>query len=463
MPKPKAKATAGKKASPRAAKKVKVELSEPVCKEEDLVGIGGEAATIDLTDKKGKKVKKEFPGKKDASSDDGSDSDSSDDWFEKYFIVKEKGNKKAVPKGSVIEETIKDEDDDDIPDDDEEEEDVATDDSFNKYFETSKKGERTKEEDDPDKPRRKRVKLDYSMVKHLKGYKVKSKIYCSICDEHFNTMPGHPQNFNDHILKVHAHRVGNDLYQCTFCDNKTPKSLKNLKMHLFRHREMAKPKVCSVCGETFWEYNKWRTHVRMEKGVTGGHSEKNCYPCEACGKFFSSKHSLTMHIVTVHEKKGRNCRWCPRVVPLDEWEEHKAMEKIKHGVRVPTTCDVCGATFTSKDSAANHRRNFHRNIVLQCPLCPKTFNSSTALSQHKAFKHIEKRFECTYCNKKYAYRYEAKQHITKKHKIQKDEISDDAVIEHKASDIPEYRERNSSNVGANMQIAIEYVILPDSM
>ncbi|XP_063696575.1 zinc finger protein 180-like [Culicoides brevitarsis] len=482
MPKVKTKSPVKNAPAPRVLivkKLVKVELNQPVCKEEDLIGISGDASTIDLT--RNKFIKREFvPVKEEQEAQQSvvwpqneqySDSEQSQhsDWFEKFFDEQDKKGKVQVaqqqeaPQRVIVQKTIEvvttnEDDEEDIPmveerlEEEEEEEDdnvtLASDDSFDKYFEETEKQriveetkqQKKKEPRDPNAPKRKRVRLEYSMVQHLEGYEVESRIFCSICNDHFNQMPGHPKNYNDHIIKVHAHKVGEDLYVCTYCDNKTPKTLKNLKMHLFRHREMAKPKVCSACGETFTEYNKWRCHMRMEKGVNGRHSDKQCYPCETCGKVCSSKYNLNMHIITIHEKRGRNCRWCPRIVPLDEWEEHKAMEKEKHGVRVPTTCDVCGATFTSKDSAANHRRNFHRNIILECPLCPKTFNSSTALSQHKAFKHTEKRFECAYCNKKYAYRYEAKKHMTKKHKIEKDEITEDSIIEHKASDIPEFRE-----------------------
>lgn len=399
MPKAKSKATIKRTSARMAKKKEKVEINEPVCKEEDLIGIGSDAPVIDLTSKKkatptkskaakkskGKKKKSSKKDKKSTkkernkddpwSNDDESfsDSDASNDWFEKFFEEKKSPRKQkakkvvvvkkveekpeeVVPENVVPKEEVKP--DKDRWTDDEGDQDIkdsggsdASDDSFDKYFPKQ-------EEEKPKKPRRKMVRLEYSMVQHLEGYEVESRIFCSICNSHFNQMPGHPQNYTDHIINIHGKAVGDDLYLCTYCNNTTPKSLKNLKVHLFRHREMAKPKVCTACGESFTDYNKWRCHMRMERSVNGNHPDKRIFPCESCGKICATNNSLQMHVINIHEKKGRKCRWCPRIVPYEEWEEHKEMEKIKNKIRVQTTCEICGTTFTSKDSAANHRRNF---------------------------------------------------------------------------------------------------------
>lgn len=451
MPKPKV--TPIRISSREVKKKIAIEIkeiNEPVCKEEDLIGIGVEAPVIDLTGKKKsssskskiktkpkkeeekekkkspkkEKEKNESPKKKkeknkssekkkrvkpkkevtkdtpwsDLDNDRSSDSEGSEDWFEKFFEEKDKAKemkkKKKLTKDAVEKKTEKKEvkkkveeekakenkaeekkekvlpkkepiiapvsenanwSDDNLGFDGDSLDSDASNDSFDKYFPPQE--EKGDEKTSP-KPKRKIIRLEYSMVQHLEGYEVASRIYCSICKGHYNQMPGHPQNYTDHIINIHAKAVGDDMYLCTYCNNTTPKSLKNLKIHLFRHREMAKPKTCSVCGEIFTDYNKWRCHMRMEKSAIGNHPDKRVYPCDTCGKICATNKSLQMHVLIIHEKLGRKCRWCPRIVPYDEWEEHKEMEKAKNGVRTPTTCEICGTTFTSKDSAANHRRNF---------------------------------------------------------------------------------------------------------
>lgn len=269
-------------------------------------------------------------------------------------------------------------DDDDEEEDEDEDEDKDEDnrnssssdsesskDSFEEYF--------TKKKPRPKKTRLKRntvVVNDEGTIpgftrardsRHKYNYK-ESKggpktIFCSVCNNYFNQTPGHPQNFTNHILSIHATALEDEKFQCGVCNN-TLRDRKALKAHFNTHRALAKPKQCPTCGQTFTEYRKWRSHTHKDRSVASLPPEKRCFPCEMCGKICSTRPSLQAHILNIHQKKGRKCRWCPRLVPYDEWEEHKQMEKIKHNVNTHVTCEICGATFTSKDSAANHRRNF---------------------------------------------------------------------------------------------------------
>ncbi|XP_063696467.1 zinc finger and BTB domain-containing protein 24-like [Culicoides brevitarsis] len=424
------------------------ELDKPICKEEDLLGIGvPDEPLIDLTDGE-KVVVVEIK-------------------VEPEPIIEKKEQKPLIPifrkapppvfkdgrwtddddedeeETGVNEEPAKEVEEDQDPSFNSSSDSESSKDSFDEYFTDTKKKTkpRTKRKTDDDedeiipgfkKARESRHKYNY---KESKGGP--KTIFCSVCNNYFNQTPGHPQNFTNHILSTHATALEDEKFSCGICNN-TLRDKKALKAHFNTHRALAKPKQCPTCGQTFTEYRKWRSHTHKDRSVASLPPEKRCFPCEMCGKICSTRPSLQAHILNIHQKKGRKCRWCPRLVPYDEWEEHKQMEKIKHNVNTNVTCEICGATFTSKDSAANHRRNFHRDRPeLECDICHKTFKCSTYLSQHKTNTHGEKRFQCAYCHYRNSYKYLITHHIRKKHNMNPEDIPADAIIEHEQGSVPE--------------------------
>uniref|UniRef100_A0A336JXU4 CSON013664 protein n=1 Tax=Culicoides sonorensis TaxID=179676 RepID=A0A336JXU4_CULSO len=421
----------------------KKQKPEFVCKEEDLLGIGlPDTPIIDLTEEE--RIELEIKPDPDQASVSSN----------KEVNVKKKDSvPKMVPIFKKAPPPIfkngrwTDDDDDELERAENESNSTnseSSNDSFEEYFskkpKLKNKPVRRSNTDDSDQetmPGFIRAKI----ARHKYNYKTSKggprTIFCSVCNEYFNQTPGHPQNMTNHILSVHAIPCEDEKYTCKVCNN-TLRDKKALKAHFNTHRALEKPKQCPTCGKTFTEYRKWRSHTHKDRSVASLPPEKRMFPCEMCGKICSTRPSLQAHILNIHQKKGRKCRWCPKLVPYDEWEEHKQMEKIKHNVNTQVTCEICGATFTSKDSAANHRRNFHRDRPeLECDICHKTFKCSTYLSQHKTNTHGEKRFQCAYCNYRNSYKYLITHHIRKKHNMNPEDIPADAIIEHEQGSCPE--------------------------
>lgn len=338
-------------------KQVEPELDRSICKEEELLGIGApDVPVIDLTD-----------GEKPILLEIKVDPDPI---VEKKVVYKKKEViAKVVPQfrkapPPVFKNGRWTDDDDDGNEDSNSSDSESSKDSFEEYFEKKKPKPRPKlkrsvievcdEGTIPGFTRARDSRHKYNYKESKGGPKT---IFCSVCNNYFNQTPGHPQNFTNHILSIHATALEDEKYTCGVCNN-TLRDKKALKAHFNTHRALAKPKQCPTCGQTFTEYRKWRSHTHKDRSVASLPPEKRCFPCEMCGKICSTRPSLQAHILNIHQKKGRKCRWCPRLVPYDEWEEHKQMEKIKHNVNTQVTCEICGAQFTSKDSAANHRRNF---------------------------------------------------------------------------------------------------------
>lgn len=176
-------------------------------------------------------------------------------------------------------------------------------------------------------------------------------LYCHYCKEYFNRTPDHPNNFANHIRLVHADINENGTFTCRHCSHITKDKIA-LRRHFNTHRILADPRVCQNCGETFPNYRDWRSHCKRHQKV------KRSFGCYLCGNTYTSKPSLICHLISLHKQLGRKCKYCNKSILFEKWDAHEMMEKESHKEQIVVICEICAQTFTSKESAANHRRNF---------------------------------------------------------------------------------------------------------
>lgn len=123
--------------------------------------------------------------------------------------------------------------------------------------------------------------------------------------------------------------------------------------------------ICGECGKECSDIEAVNVHMKE-------HTQADIYECMDCKQVFKFRQSLLQHIRTVHESNR------------------------------PYSCEVCWATFSSKNSLRNHRV-IHLSLRYPCEECGNEFKGRSGLYLHKQRVHRGKKdFECDYCGKMFA-------------------------------------------------------------
>ena len=87
------------------------------------------------------------------------------------------------------------------------------------------------------------------------------------------------------------------------------------------------------------------------------------YPCNLCGKKFTTKGFLKIHIASVHEN-------------------------------VTHECNQCGKHFTIKGNLAKHIQSVHQMVKYNCNHCEKQFTANGDLKIHQSMKKLSSLVLC---------------------------------------------------------------------
>ena len=159
----------------------------------------------------------------------------------------------------------------------------------------------------------------------------------------------------DALLKdpIALNLTNREVNTCEFCDEE----------FIWKHRLMDHMKICHGDRDTL--VNDRNTLVNKKKE----------YACSLCGKHYSRKARLTIHIEIIHD--GR--RW---------------------------KCDECGKDFKSNDILKIHQRSIHDGTTLVdkekeyiCHLCEKHYSKKARLTKHIEINHDGRRWKCDECGK----------------------------------------------------------------
>ena len=171
---------------------------------------------------------------------------------------------------------------------------------------------------------------DYNQIKahKLLCTKLKKKYACSICSKGFTQK----SMLEDHFDYLHTNKPKK--YRCKPCD----KTFEQKKVYLEHNRRLHNSSdykyVCDTCGRGFFMKGEFTCHVLSHTNVKpfaygvcnvacfatlgrlNAHLSK-CgkplqFPCALCGKYFSSKQSVEVHVAETHSTGGKNKTWeCP--------------------------------------------------------------------------------------------------------------------------------------------------------
>jgi hypothetical protein len=296
-----------------------------------------------------------------------------------------------------------------------------------------------------------KTKTNLYLTTHIKRVHKKEKnVTCSKCgDRFFNSSDLQLHDRNRHQPKLVKAKSD---WPCDTCgkmfDNKT-------SMNCHRRFHFADPTKtpklpCETCGKVV--ANPWilREHIKWEHPTQDEIDQLECC-CEMCKLPFATSLVLNEHLVQcpmtedlktfkcVHCDKNEDyvwhsgialkkhiaeihryirpvcdiCGFVVKSVVKDRLEFHK---RTVHEGHRDWACEICGKTFTLKESLQKHVESTHQNITFKCDQCDKEVTTRSSLRTHMAAVHERKiEYNCDLCEHKTFTTGALKLHISRMH------------------------------------------------
>ena len=216
-----------------------------------------------------------------------------------------------------------------------------------------------------------------------KGNKLKTGIDQPINDPEFQKKLLIKFAKSEAILK----RIANDAeggkkkYRCKECDYSSDKS-SGVKRHVMAMHKPSQQAPCYICGKGFTEKSRLQIHIEVE------HEGKR-YVCDICGKDYKSAGALRIH------------------------------RRLRHTNTGTFKCSVCDKTFSSKSFLREHLSKHAGTKELSCPTCEKKFRYSNNLKEHQTrcrrIPSNEASYKCHECDSIFGSKKALKYHVNGKH------------------------------------------------
>ncbi|XP_030833220.1 histone-lysine N-methyltransferase PRDM9-like isoform X2 [Strongylocentrotus purpuratus] len=166
-------------------------------------------------------------------------------------------------------------------------------------------------------------------------------------------------------VKTHEREIheGRGRYKCLYCPKQFVDRCR-YEIHQQKHNVTDKLYKCTECPRSFASENALKNHH-------GEHTGLKPFKCDVCGKGFGRKELVKAHVGRVHSVVELKfpCSFCNKRF-AKQWDMKK--HALRHtGIR-PHECGICGKGFTAKHSLQLHVRAVHEKLKpYECDICGK--------------------------------------------------------------------------------------------
>jgi len=209
--------------------------------------------------------------------------------------------------------------------------------------------------------------------------------------------------------------VRNNIHSCVQC-GVTFKERRYLVRHQRRHSGI-RPFVCEHCGQSFMRQVSLRDHKsRQHHDKVSTEADRPYFHCKRCGDQFCQISQLRRHIVETHRparpKERCLCTLCGKSFSCKF--TLKMHVRLHTGER-PHKCSQCERSFPTRAALRQHMLKHTNNYLHVCSTCGKRFSFPSTLAKHERVHSAVKSFCCERCGKLFRHNHYLKQHVALAH------------------------------------------------
>lgn len=210
---------------------------------------------------------------------------------------------------------------------------------------------------------------------------------CSLCSKSFTRIYGLKYHMNKH--------TGTRKHLCPKCGKQFFTS-DGLRVHLLSHKNVAQFK-CGFCNKTYRSRQSLKEHFRVAHS-----SNRKLFVCVTCGKRFTAKSTLLMHVKGHNGVKQFACPNCPKSYTRASYLRAHSVVHTGQDRPKPFSCEhtACDRSFSTKHSLLVHIAHTHnKDRPHKCDICCKSFATVSGMKVHRE-SHFSKELNCNICGKK---------------------------------------------------------------
>ncbi|XP_039978050.1 zinc finger protein 721-like [Xiphias gladius] len=268
---------------------------------------------------------------------------------------------------------------------------------------------------------------------------------CNTDKKPFISYECHKRPEVSHTLPTHTQcHTGEKPFSCFFCGKRFATG-GFLTRHISVHTG-EKLLSCIICEKRFTMESEYISHKcvgalsqlhqsQIEEKITAN----KLFSCSQCGKGFSRKHHLQVHLRIHKGEKPFSCSVCgDRFAKRDSLSFHMTC----HTGEKSLCCSVCNTGFSDRESLIQHMRIHTRQTQFSCSICGKEFAWRRYLTKHMEVHAKETISSCSVCDRGFICNYELnhQKYIHKSSQLHQSQTEENREAEPPASSSAEQME-----------------------